>query len=177
MMRRIITTLLLISFLLSLSACSSESEKMEEPYLDPDFVTSFPFTSEQLSDAQNWVKMSGNYKTKRTDELNREIILAYNPNDVWNIVAIRGAGSGAYGIDGFLVTWYFTPELGVVEMEPIYQEIIDELTSICGNSIEVNTHDNGEIQKFQSNNLKIKVSLYHYGENDSDLSIEMYVEE
>lgn len=173
-MKRILIIIFCFAVLLSLSAC--EDTSIEGPYVDSYFIESFPFTSELLSDASAWIAGSNNYETEETDILNNTLTLRYEPNDVWWITASRGAGDGIYGIDGFYVLWAFVPELSATETEAVYQEIVDELSCICGDSVRLDMDGNSESQTFYYYELKVKVRMYHHSDS-SELSLEMYVEE
>lgn len=159
--------ILILCLCIFLCGCAPTFSAENGPVLDKTFIDSFPFRASSFDTVVDWFETHNKYKVERTDELNRDVYVAYNGNVDWSISAGKGY-SGVYGVDGYYVRFTNAEEYSEEDWRAIYNSVFDELTDLCGKPAKV--WSEGDCAAFYYGNLRIVVSI------SSSVMLDMYYE-
>lgn len=151
---RVIVTIVLIIIIIFMKYKAN----IDGPHIDRNFIKTFPFTSESMSEIENWVDRNKDYKIKEIDRTNAQVEILYKSNDAWRIKACNEV----YGVDGFYVDLFFSLDffnpIGLESVyENIYESVVADLADICGSPVDIRAE--GDVYEFYYRGLTITVIL------------------
>ena len=148
---------IVVCLCLLLCGCAPSFSETDGPVLDKELIQTFPFYSIEIESAIEWFNEHDKYEITYTD--GTRIDVHYAGNVDWEITAacFDDEPTDLFSFQGYCVILNSNSDYSEEDLRTMYNCIVDELTSLCGNPVK--TSSDGNDISFCYGPLNIKVGI------------------